>query len=424
MESLLEPEIRKTEQAARAGVRPGINIAPGAQDDGWKSPPPVTLNDGSLIHLFKDGEALYAGYNAIKSAKFRICLEIYIFASDDTGRAFAELLSQKAREGVSVHVIYDSFGSIDTDRAMFDSMRAAGVRLIEFHPIAPWRGRSSWRPMNRDHRKVLIVDNQIAWMGGLNIGGEYAGSWVVQSHKSPCDFWRDSAIGIEGPTARLYLNAFAKTWSYLQRRKNFKACEFIHNLPFAALPEGADGQAPNELGLLASVPGVHAPLKPLLNRFVRNARRRLDITMSYFAPHDALIHELVRAARRGVKVRLMLPAKCDVNLLIIAARAFYETLLTAGVQIYERQYAILHSKTMVADELISVVGSSNLDYRSIEFNLELSTVIRSRQFALNMHALFENDMQFAKRITLNKWRHRPVYDRFVQWLVSRARYLL
>jgi cardiolipin synthase len=191
-----------------------------------------------------------------------------------------------------------------------------------------------------------------------------------------------------------------------------------------AIHHGDAPEAPGQLGILASVPAVHSPLKPFLTRLFRSARKSISMTMAYFAPHDDLIDELCAAARRGVKVRLMLPGRCDVNLLITAQRAFYETLMTAGVQIYERQGVILHAKTMVVDGQISMIGSTNLDYRSIEYNLELSALIRSKEFGRQMEDLFDNDVRFAKRMKLGQWRHRPTMDRFVQWAVSRARYLL
>jgi cardiolipin synthase len=169
---------------------------------------------------------------------------------------------------------------------------------------------------------------------------------------------------------------------------------------------------------------VSSPLRPFLNKLLREACRSISLAMAYFAPHDDLIDELCAAAKRGVRVRLMLPGKGDVHALIVAARSFYETLMTAGVEIYERQGVILHAKTMVIDGLISMIGSTNLDYRSIEYNLELSGLVRSQAFGKQMEDLFDNDVRFAKRIMLGKWRHRPRWDRLVQWAVSRARYLL
>jgi cardiolipin synthase len=179
-----------------------------------------------------------------------------------------------------------------------------------------------------------------------------------------------------------------------------------------------------EVGILASVPTPTSPLVPCLLTFLRAARHSLDLTMAYFAPSDVLIGELIRAARRGVRVRLMLPGQCDVRMVRFAARSFYETLLSAGIEVWERQAAVLHAKTMVVDQRTTVIGSLNLDYRSIEYNCELSAVIRNAEFGMQMGALFEHDALHAQKITLGKWRKRRWRDRLVQWAASRARYLL
>jgi cardiolipin synthase len=318
-------------------------------------------------------------------------------------------------------------------------MRRAGVKVVEFHPFWPWEGKFSWRPLNRDHRKLLVVDNDLAGLGGLNLAGEYAGSWVVQATKPECEFWRDNGISIRGPAAQRFLQAFAKSWYYTTRRGKMRTAELVYNLDGVCGPcewpmvrrwkrgavlSGDHPDAPGQLGILASVPTRSSPLRPFLNKLFREAQKSFSLTMAYFAPHDDLIDELCAAARRGVKVRLMLPGRCDIKVLMTAARSFYDTLLTAGVEIYERQGVILHAKTMVIDRLISMVGSTNLDYRSIEYNLELSALIRSHKFGQQMETLFDNDVCFAKRIKPETWRRRPTLDRLVQWGVSRARYLL
>ena len=394
----------------RAGTSSGVNIEPGSNDDGWKIPPRVSLSDGTQLQLYKDGEALHAGYDAIQAAKRRICLEVYIFHSDSTGRAFAELLAQRAREGIAVYVIYDSLASWDTDRQMFKMMRDAGVRLAAFHPIRPWECVYSWRPANRDHRKILIIDDEMAGLGGLNIGAEYAGSWVVSSHDERAP-WRDTAIGIRGPSARQLLIPFARTWRYVQHGGKLRNTEYISNLDSG------------EFGVVASVPGLRRPWVALRSMFA-GAKKSISLTMSYFAPPDAFIADLCRAARRKVRVRLMIPEVNDIPLLTIAARSFYERLLTAGVEIYERQAAVLHAKTLCIDGCTSIIGSTNLDYRSIEYNTESSVIIRNPQFGAQMDCLFDNDVKYSKRITLREWRKRPTWDRFVQWSVNRARYLL
>jgi cardiolipin synthase A/B len=399
-------------QPAEAGSSRGVNIAPGSDDDGWVVPPPVTLSDGTQVQLYKDGEALQAGYRAIERAKHRVCLESYIFADDDTGRAFADLLSAKARQGLRVHVVYDSVGSVASDRAMFRNMARSGVRVEEFHPIRPWEGRFGWRPANRDHRKMIVVDDEIAGMGGLNVGVEYSGSWIVEPSKGKCDFWRDTAIGVRGPGAKLFLRAFGRTWNYIHKGGRIGRAEFHHNL------------TSGDFGVLASVPTRNSPLRPFLCDLMKDARKSIYLTMAYFAPDDELVDELCKAAKRGVRVRLIVPGRSDVHLLTIAARSFYETLMNCGVEVYERQAVVLHAKTIVVDGRTSVVGSTNLDYRSIEYNLELSAIVRNETFGGQMQDLFENDVRYSKKISPSEWRKRPYWDRFVQWSVSRARYLL
>ncbi len=419
-----------------AGTSSGINIAPGSDDDGWIVPPPVKLADGTHIQLFKDGEALHAAYDAIKQATRRICLEVYIFADDDTGRAFADLLCEKARQGVKVFVIYDSFGSFYTSALLFDRLKRNGVHVEVFHPIKPWECRYSWRPANRDHRKLLVIDDHIAGMGGLNIGREYAGSWIVPANdQHEADFWRDNAIGISGPSAKFFFQAFARSWHYVTHGGRIRRAELVHNIDplrgrFArrriapTLQPHDERPQCSDLGLLASVPTLSSPLAPMLHAVIRTASKSILLTTAYFAPSDGLIDELCAAAKRGVKVRLMLPARGDVKLLVIAARSFYEKLMCAGVEIFERQSVVLHAKTMVLDQCVTVMGSTNLDYRSIEYNCELTTLIRSEEFGRQMGDLFENDVRYAKRISLREWRRRPGRDRLVQWAVNRSRYIL
>jgi len=368
------------------------------------------LGDGTIVQLLKDGEALSAAYEAIAGAQRIICLQVYIFGSDATGRHFAELLIRKARDGLKVFVSYDSFGSMMSDRTMFREMRASGVRVEEFHPIRPWDCRYSWRPFNRDHRKLVVVDHEIAWLGGLNIGDEYAGPWIAGRAALEVEPWRDTAVGLRGPVTRSLFQCFIASWRYLHTGGRIHRCEWVRELTFA--------------DILGTVPTRRSEVKERFLRVVHSARESILLTMAYFAPHDDLVDAMCAAARRGVRVKLCIPAKSDMPLLTIAARSFYEDMLRAGVEIFERQFVILHAKTMVVDEAISVVGSTNLDYRSIEYNCELSVVIRSPEFGEKMAKLFDNDVRYSRQIRLEEWRHRGVRDRVGQWAVSRARYLL
>jgi len=424
------------------GTSRGECIDVGCLEAGWTVPPPVPLAGGTAVRLFKDGQGLTAAMQAIEAAVEQVLLEVYIFHSDDTGRAFADALAEKARSGVRVFLIYDSFGSIDSDPAMFRKMRQAGVHLAEFHPIHPWDCNYAWQPLNRDHRKLLVVDDSVAIFGGMNVGSEY-GSGFLTPRAKKYDLWRDNAVSVAGPAAAVFAECFSRTWRYVKRGGTIRAAEMTHQIDLGPIRRGHVGRhqglspatetsAPSApkprllgtLGLLASVPTAASPLGPFLRELVRNARYSLDATIAYFAPSDALAHELTRAACRGVNVRLMLPGRSDIPLTRRAAHSFYETLLSAGVEIWERQGAILHAKTMVIDEHISMVGSANLDYRSIEFNCELSAIIRSRPFGRQMTALFQHDIDFARQIILPEWRRRPVRDRLVQWAAGKLKHLL
>ncbi len=354
-----------------AGTSSGINREPGSDDDGWIVPPPVTLEDGSRVQLYKDGEALRAAYDAIENAKYRVCLEAYIFAGDSTGQAFAELLMKRAREGFQVYVIYDSFGSWDTPRAMFRSMRKAGVHLQEFHPIRPWDVNFGWRPFNRDHRKLLVIDYDIAGMGGLNVGQEYAGSWVVNNKAKECDLWRDNAIGIRGPAAKWYLRAFSRMWHYGAHGGRFRVAELVHNIV----------DTTEELGVLATVPTLNSPLRPMLHRLFRSAKKRLQMTMAYFAPDDPLIDAaLSRRPARRARATYAPRAAAMSTRFSLPHGAFTKNSSPPASKSTRRQGVVLHAKTMIIDGRITVIGSTNLDYRSIEYNCELSTVLRHDEF--------------------------------------------
>jgi cardiolipin synthase len=376
-----------------AGTARGQRVEVGCIDAGWTMPPPVTLRDGTTVQFYKDGQGLTAAYNAIDRAREQVCLEVYIFHSDDTGRAFAKLLADKAAAGINVFVIYDSFGSIDSDPAMFEMMRRAGVRLAEFHPLRPWDAKFAWRPFNRDHRKLLVIDNRVAGLGGLNVGMEY-GSGFLAPKARKCDLWRDNGIGIVGPGAATLAECFARTWNYVQHGGKIARARTVHNITLGPPPtrrRGAErqrweqslstekarhavmtGNPPpadqvprlkDDLAVLASVPSPKSAVAPMLTTFIRSARQSLDLTIAYFAPSDDLIEELMSAAGRGVRVRLMLPGRSDVALVRFAAHAFYRQLLEAGVEI-------------------------------------------------------------DKKMSLDFWQRRPLRDRLIQWAASRARYLL
>ena len=414
----------------------GLNIEPG-NADGWETPPPVTLDDGTRATLYKDGEGLRAALAAIHGARFRVCLEMYIIANDATGRTFVDLLCRKARDGVRVYVIYDSFGSLGSEH-LIRKLRASGARVAEFHPLLPWRSRFGWKPLGRDHRKLLVVDDDVAGLGGLNIGDEYAGAWVAGRRANLKHLMRDQAVGLQGPKAKVLLQAFAATWRYVHHGGKIHEAFYAHNVDLPrprkgrrigkqrppARPQRKQKPIRDSFAVVASAPTLTSPVRPLLSAMLEGARESVTIIMAYFAPDDGLIVALCDAADRGVRVRLILPGRSDLGIMIVAAHSFYAQLLDHGIEIYERQNAVLHAKTMLIDGERTAIGSANLDYRSSEYNLEISALIRSREFGQSVQRMLDHDVRFSRQITADEWRRRPWFDRFVQWFVSRVRYVL
>lgn len=426
-------------------ARLGINVFPGSGDDHWTAPQPVALADGNTVQLWKDGQSLLGAISAIKAARRRILLETYIFAPDETGFAFAAALTEAAQRGVKVFVLVDGFGSMLIKDQLFDRMRAGGVRVSEFHPFLPWRVKYGWKFYNRDHRKLIVVDNDVAGMGGLNIGTEYAGPWVSRRIWSRKDFWRDTAVSVRGPAVKLLAESFIRTWRYVHDGGRVNRTEFIAGIDEVKPLKGKrlgrpspqrlnrrnqsyqhhdhDPQ-PEKVGIFASAPTLASPLQPLLVRLFGEARTSIELTNPYFVPDPALVTALTDAASRGVRVRLMLLGEKGERPVVFAARSFYDRLFDAGCEVYERKDVYLHAKHLCVDGRTSLVGSCNLDYRSIQLNLELSMIIRSDAFGAQMHTLFEHDVHHSQKIDPDTWRQRPRLDRLVQWAVSRLRYLM
>lgn len=414
-----------------------MNTEPGCADDGWIPPPPVTLSDTTKVVLYKDGEGLRAAYDAITHARKMIALEVYILRDDATGNAFVDLLCKKARDGIRVHVIVDSFGSDHRKRHLFKSMRQAGAKVIEFHQIRFWENKYSYTPWQRDHRKMLMVDDHIGGLGGLNIGDEYAAKWIAHDARTNW-LMRDNSIGLIGPASAMLRRAFARTWHYAQQGGPIRHTQAIENIRLAHSAKGLrlgkqkERQRPlhppammtGPVALLATSPTLSSPLRSLLYSMLYHAQTSVRMIMAYFAPDDQLVDQLCDAAKRGVKVQLIFGAMSDWNFMIVAARSFYARFLDAGVEVYERQGAVLHAKTMTVDGRFSMIGSTNLDYRSIELNLESSVVIDSTEFCNQVDRLLDLDIRFSKRFKREEWHERSLRDRVGEWIVSRMRYLL
>jgi cardiolipin synthase len=382
----------------------------GAQDDprlralidSFRVQAQAPLITGNRVELLIDGpETLQAMRKAIGSARHHVHLETYIFADDAIGQEFRELLLERRRAGIEVRLLYDAVGSLASSGAFFDSLRAAGVEVLAFRPLDPVRTPLPWKLNNRDHRKLLVVDGQSVFTGGINISGTYADSSTTSPgpEEGLESAWRDTHVRIEGPVAAQFQALFLASWT----RAGGKIASSINYFP-TIQPAGAEWVA--AVALDVDQHGA-SPIYATYLASIRAASQRIWLTNAYFAPNRELRGALIDAAARGVDVRLIVPGFTDSGLILHASRATYDELLAGGVHIYEQRQALLHAKTAVFDTTLSMVGSANLDMRSFLHNNEINAAIVSVAFAQRLEQVFERDLEQARELNLQQWRKRP-----------------
>jgi len=363
------------------------------------------ISGGNKITLIADGDIFFdAIIKAIDSAKKSINLESYIFNSDNLGWIIAAKLAEKSAQGVEVNLIYDAVGCIGTSRELFRTMERSGVEIIEFNPFVPWR--KYWNISFRDHRKILVVDGKKAFVGGINIGAEYAGS------KYNGGGWRDTHVMIEGPAVRDVQFFFMENWF----RNGGEVLQT--DLHFPNLKKRGSVLL---MILCARNRKKGKPVQESYISAINNARESVFITNAYFIPDAKIYRSLVKAASAGVNVTLILPGESDIPIVKYASRYLYKRYLKNGIKIFEYGASILHAKTAVIDGIWSTVGSSNLDRRSFRKNLEVNAVVLDQEFGEIMVKVFENDLTKSSEITLENFEKRGPMEFFLEWLAYRFR---
>jgi len=377
------------------------------------------LLDNKLV-LLQDGPATYkAMFAAMRAARNHINLETYIFEDDEVGRQFADILLERQAAGIQVNLIYDSVGNLGTPREFFKRLSAGGIRVLEFNPVNPLAGnKKEWLLNNRDHRKLLIVDGRVAFLGGINISESYSSSPFSRSGKKDGKFttgWRDTHLQIEGPAVAKLQTLFLDTWAK-QRGEPLAKKNYFPRL---------DRQGAEIIRVIgSSFSDPYSLIYLTLLSAISNAEQRVYLTNAYFVPDPKLVEALTDAARRKVDVRLILPSQTDSWAVFHAGRSHYTELLRAGVRIYERRGAVMHSKTAVIDGVWSTIGSTNLDWRSFLHNDELNAVVIGRHFAGQVEAMYAKDLAESSEILLNKWKRRSFLLRIQEWVARLAEYWL
>lgn len=366
------------------------------------------LTTGNRVKLLEDGPATYrAMLAAIAGAKDHIHMETYILDDDEVGQQFASALIEQQRGGVQVHVIRDSVGTLGTPAEFFKRLTDEGIRVLEFNPINPGKARKEWELNERDHRKLLIVDGRVAFLGGINISAVYSsGSSASFSRPSGSSGgWRDTHVQIEGPVVADLQKLFMDTWVAQKG-------EPMAERNFFPPPVSAGNEVVRAIGSSPEEP--FSQIYATLLSAIGSAETSVYLTNAYFAPDPQLLTALEDAAARGVDVRLILPSKTDSWLIFHAGRNYYDRLLRAGVRIFERQGAILHSKTGLIDGVWATVGSTNLDWRSFLHNHELNAVVLGAGFGAQMQAVFDKDLAASTEITLEQWKRRSIDNRVLE----------
>lgn len=349
--------------------------------------------DNEFRWLSTGRQAFELAILAIDEAVRTIELEIYIFASDGPGRAFLEAMTRAAGRGVRVRVLVDSFGSITLSDTFWRPLRDAGGEVRWFNPF--WLGRYSIR----DHRKLLVCDRAVGFVGGFNISSVYDGDGVTQG-------WRDLGLELRGPAVEMLGVAFESSWANAELRHP--------RIPQLRRARSRASIQTFQCDLLLSGPGRNTNFiqRQLLNDLRR--AQSVDIMVAYFLPTLRLRHAITKVARRGGRVRMIFAGKSDVPMSRDAARSFYRRLLRAEVEIWEYQPQILHAKILVIDNVV-YVGSSNLDTRSLQINYELMLRVKDEKLAAEARQIIAKDLRHSSQITRDDWRaQQSIWSRLRQ----------
>lgn len=371
---------------------------------------------GNRVQLLLDGPMTFSAmYAAMRRARHHIHMETFILSDDEVGRKFAQILIERRRAGVEVRLVVDAIGALNTDAAFLNRMRREGIDIYLYHPIRDVR---VWRINTRHHRKLLIVDGRIAFIGGINICKVYAhSSFRGPPHiRGSNEDWRDTDVYVEGPVVADLQELFVSFWASVHQTAPLSGPGYFPGLSEKGhmLVRVADNLASNN---------AHK-LYRLYMAALHYARKTIWITQGYFSPDETFLNALKSASHRGVDVRLLLPGLTDSWLTISSSRARYEELLQAGVRIFERRDVLQHAKTAVIDGMWSIVGSTNLDSRSFIHDNEADVVVWGRDFGAEMQVLFLYDQGDNQEITLSQWRNRPVYQRLMESLANLFNYWL
>ncbi|HUT52888.1 MAG TPA: cardiolipin synthase [bacterium] len=396
---LSSPGIRRTTRRKRISARtlrktlsrPG-HAAPGLSVDALEgsllqlavSLTGLMPTAGNRVELLADNKDAVAKMRAaVTSARHSVWSEYYIIQNDETGHHFLEDLTERARAGVEVRLLYDALGSMGLDAARLKALKSAGGKVEAFLPINPLRRR--WSVHLRNHRKMIVVDGKIGFTGGMNVGDEYSGS----SRRKGAQVFHDTHLMLRGPAVGGLAQTFVEDWLFATDEQlpppPHPSAEADDASIVAVVPSGPDQE--HNANALVFFAGI------------ASARNKVFLTSPYFIPDQAIFQALISAAMRGVDVRVLVPRKGDIALVGAAARSYFLSLVRGGVRVFEYLPSMLHAKTLMVDDRWGIVGSANLDIRSFRLNFELGALVLDPVFARELEARFHHDLAASAEVT-------------------------
>jgi cardiolipin synthase len=346
------------------------------------------------VELLIDGEATFDSILAgIDEAKVYVLIQFYIVHDDELGRKVQDQLIAKAKQGVRIYYLYDEIGSHDLPDSHIKKLRDTGILMHDFHTR---KGPGNRFQVNfRNHRKIVVVDGRVAWVGGHNVGDEYMG-------KDPkIGRWRDTHVRIEGPAAAAAQLSFVEDWHW--------ATDQILELDWSMHPT-PDGNA-NVLILPTGPADEYETAALMFTHAINTAKERLWIASPYFVPEEGIVHALQLASLRGVDVRILIPDKSDNAIADMAAASFFEELAAAGITFYRYTDGFLHAKSVLIDDLVAGIGTANFDNRSFRLNFEIMAFVAEPEFIELVQNMFEADFANSRRMEPGEYNARSFWYR-------------
>ncbi len=357
---------------------------------------------GSRLTPYVDGKTkMDALLEAIAGARHHIHIQYYIFSDDETGRRLRDALTAKAREGVEVRILYDDVGCTGVKKAFFEGMRAEGIEAYSFlHVKFP---RFTSKVNYRNHRKIGVIDGRIGFIGGMNVADRYV--LGIERGNGKRERWRDTHFRIEGSGVAGLQASFLSDWSATTKQA-------VGGPAYFPAPERLTD---NVMQIVPSGPlGKWRTLLQAVEYAVSRAAQRVWIETPYYLPSETLNAALQEAALAGIDVRLMLPERSDSRVVDLASHSYLDDMVQAGVKIAFYTPGFLHSKLLLIDDDLAVVGSANMDFRSFEHNFEVNAFVYDRAFNARLAAIYETDLGDCRRVTPGDWFRRPRTRRWAE----------